>query len=221
VSVIGGKPLIVIGRIMRFLDGRTSLTKMELGLPAQPVYDISRQAALGSIETSPGAGGFFQVGQDNVHAAGGETVEGAMAVYSGLSPSWGTEGERWIWLMQIAGSVSSLGVMGAGSSARLALAIPALGSALARRDMLLREWDGAVTVSTTLSATFPAALTSSTLAMQNPGPTLPILIPSPGGATGSTLLTWRTVATAANPGTIRLSTLCWIGPTGVYPPGLG
>lgn len=213
---ITARCLLVLDRLYHFRAGaQTAPQEFSTESSIQPVHDLSRVSELGEIITNPGASGFFSLDQDNVHV-GGDTVTAFIDPYGTLDGTWGEVGKRWIWLYKYAGSVSSAAVNGAASQAILALNVFGLGNALTRRDFLIDLWgvNDNIGIGTSLSATFPASLAHITARQPTFGMPLPIpLFPN-------SLLSWQSIATAAVAGTFRIEMICWIGPFGVYPPGL-
>lgn len=211
--------LFLLDRLYRFPSGsKAAPDDVNVEGSVQLVHDVSRMAEMGAIVTDPGAAGFFSVDQDNVHAAGGETVDNTVDPYGTLAATWGIPDQRWIWLYRVAGSASSNGTFGATALATLTASVAKLGQAISRRDYLIAAWGAAnkAEIGSTLSATFPVSLTSLSTGPFSPAPQMQLPFPLFPG----TVLTWHTFATAANPGTIRFEALCWIGPYGVYPPGV-
>lgn len=196
-----------LSRRYQFIGDRISPERVDLVQPISLVHDVGRELALESIQTDRQAGGFFQVGQDNVHAVA-NTQENTVDVYGTLDASWGSPGERWCWLMDSWVTANATVI----TAAQLSLGIPALGSALAQRDVVLGVWGQQSAFHDVEGTGFSVAglLNANT---QFEHLMRPIFIPP-----GSAGLGFRSVSSAA--GTIRLSTICWVGPLGVYPPGV-
>lgn len=203
------RSLDLLGRVFRLPSGLQSLGNIDLDAPIQPVLDISRWGERGAIETSRLTGGFFHVGQDNTHPAA-DTQSNTVNPYASLNDSWGIDGERWVWLMYAA--VQSTTAAGF-TAAYLTANLPVIPTAMIGRDFMLGAWQGAVSVSAVSSTLAGAGVGAAgfthpdQMVPNRPFPLFP----------GSTM-TFRSLSSAAL--TVRLSAICWVGPTGVYPPGL-
>jgi hypothetical protein len=210
VARIFARALKLLDRLYEFPgDAQSAPLEFSTESPVQPVHDVSREVELGAIVTNPGAAGIFSLDQDNVHA-GGDNIQSFIDPYGTLDATWGKVGARWIWMLRY-GATCTLASGGAGSSARLSLGVLALGNALVLRDYLIALWGSSTAQLIKASGSLPAAMT---LVGTQSGMPLPIPLPP------NCQLGWYTDATAAAPGTMRISMLCWIGPYGVYPPGM-
>lgn len=198
------RTLAVFGRSFRFSGGIHGLDMFDLDSPVQPVLDVARAGELGSIETSFGAGGFFHVGTDQNHLGAGslENDDNPAAI---LDSTWGVPGERWVWLIDHWVACTNSNV----TSAILSMSFPALGNAFALRDVLLRNYDNATQFHDPGASTFNIALLPGA---RFTAPMRPTLIPAGG------LIGYRSTATGVV--TMRQTCLCWVGPIGVYPPGM-
>lgn len=197
--------LQLIGDLYRPNGGARFPDQIDLASPISVVHDVSREIELGTVVTDPLTAGFFQVGQDNVHV-GATTMVATVPVYTNLASTWGIPGERWVWLMYAWAS----GLTADMTSAQLSMSIPDIGASLALRDVMLTEFSAPVEFHDVTTNAFEFALQPNTRNpgfMQRPVPIFP-----------EASLGWRTVSSAAT--TMRLTTVCWVGPQGVYPPGL-
>lgn len=207
------KALQIIDRIYNPIGGMPATAQLELSLPIQLVHDVSRESERNAFDQGPGCPGYFQVGQDNVHAGASTIATPSITVYGVTDAAFGAASQTrlWCWLMY-AGLTASASVL---SDSSLCINIAPLGGALALRDFHVAKW---VTLGSmaNVGAHSLAGLEQVGAAASAGGPfntgRLPMLIPA-----GSTL-GFYTVSTGA--GTLRLNTLIWCGPIGSTPPGM-
>lgn len=183
---------------------QTAPEEFDIGAPIQPVWDVHRDAELSKLEIDRQAGGFFQIGQDNGHGGAG-VLTATVSVYANPPlPAAVLATNPWVWLIEAwftnNTSIASITEM------TLSMGIAALGNAFAARDVgLMRTPQASFFTFHNPAGTAFVVMSANVLAR-------PIMIPF-GGSLG-----FRSEATAAC--TCRLNTICWVGPVGVYPPGL-
>lgn len=157
-----------------------------------------------SILTGPGFGGYFDQGGENAHAAA-ESKELVLdpATEVAVQPWWSED--SWLWLMN-AGVVMPDNVL---TLATLTVNHPKLPTAGAAREWPVANWNSSVQYIGTPSDFFGINIVAGRLVYLQPMP-FPLF-------KGSTLR-FRSTTNAA--GDIRINTIMWIGPQGVFPPGL-
>lgn len=193
-------------RVYRVVGGFMGVQDIDLDAPIQRVLDVHRQDELEAIQTDRRAGSFFQVGDDHVHAIAG-SLTAALDPYASLDASWGQAEQRWVWLIRAA--LTATADVLAAQGASLNVGYPALGNALALRDFPICFWTNSGFTIDNGGTGSLAYQVSGNLTQINP---LPILVPIGGRI--------RTFSQVSAAGTIRFQTICWVGPIGVYPPGI-
>lgn len=204
--------LSVLNGIYRFLPfARTAPEDYDLTSPIVSVHDVSREAELGAYAFDEKVGGFFQVGQDNAHPAA-STVNSNPTVYTVTDQAFGSGSLNrvWCWLMWAGLEMNASGFL---TSAKLSVQVPQVGSALAPRNFLIEYWDADIAQPTGGFGTPYTYFGVRAAAANQQRTRLPFLIPA-GGQFGFQSIT------SGGDFTIRLDTICWVGPIGVMPPGM-
>lgn len=204
------RALQVLDRCFQFAAGSpTAPTEFSIESPITPVYDVRRDHQLGVIETAKGAGGYYQVGTDLSGGAGAGNLDDVLDPYAvDVPPKWGDPANRWVWYVWRPNLL--IDVLANFTSANQVITHAQVGAAFAPRDYPIAYW-------TNVAITMNASLATFTEMVFN-GDTAPFLTPwprliPPGG-------TIRTRVVKANALNARWQGILWIGPIGVYPPGM-
>lgn len=203
------RSLQVMDRILRFVGGSRPGREMDLASPIVRVFDVSREAEIGS---GYGAGsGYAIVSRENTHAGAGDEY-GPIDVFSvlttmGVIPAE-KAGDTWVWLLALTGETSSVSNL---SNMRLAVSPPSSWPPSSYADQKyfpLQSFTDMLLFCSVAAGDVKVPWEVPT----NPIPIFPLPL-----VYGS-FFTIRTTASAACTATAHF--LVWVGPIGVSPPGL-
>lgn len=203
------RPLGLVTRIFRFLNGEAPRSAIDLGSAAQPVYDYSRQSELGA-RGSQRDDAYLFLGQTDVHVATGDIFVSSdiYALFDSIGGlvdfnSLGARKDR-LWYIMSFCTTNDTADLG---NVNLGFRFDPDGD---NRTLLVNRWDvfGNPLVS---GGNTPMMLGQATLV--TPVPT-PLFLP-PG-----TLMVGTSLSDASGTVTVRRHALFWAGPQGATPPGM-
>lgn len=205
------RALRLLDQLYEFGAGAPSApTDADVTAPLQFIHDVSRTAELGKSVVDPRTLGYFQIGQDNVHAGAG-ALAADVPVYPTLDALFGPDAAQrlWAWLifagLQVEGTATLV-------TSSLALKVQPIGNALALRDFLIARWN--VVQAMDVGGAWGFGAYHGAAATPGPIMQLPLPLWVPAGAS------FGFYSDASMAGTIRFSSICWAGPIGVFPPGM-